>query len=475
MEHLVRSMAQITQADQSALFMLDTAKWGQVRLVTLYNPNRPIHLKQNEIVFQLDACPPLREALDSQQQLLLPPGNGNGLTNLYALWREDRAGPTLIQPLTLRGQSLAPQIATLVEYRRRYLELEAEAEAMAEVVQKPAGHLSILEIINDGLVVSDATGQVQLVNRAAERILGKPRAELLNRAIGSIYGAMASTEAGEDLATAFSRRNQPLPTFFENQERAIQGWLIPWRDEQGEWRGIIALFRDVTRENKADKARNDFIAALSRELRGPLTVIKGYSDLMIQGAFDDYSPEQIRLQEIIYTSADRMATVLDNAIQINAQTRRKILPRFEEIEVTKIIDEALREIIPLVRLRKLTLRREIKGDLPSIIADPRHIRQILDNLLANACRFTRPGGYVILRAWLETEQAAQMDRPYLRIAVADNGVGIPRSEHKRIFDPFYQLKNQKVDTEIGMGMGLAVVKDLIELQNGRVWVESVVG
>ncbi len=500
MEHLVRSMAQITHTDQSALFMLDTAKWGQVRLVTLYNPNRPIHLKQNEIVFQLDTCPPLREALDSQQQLLLPPGNGYGLTNLYALWHQDRAGPTLIQPLTLRGRpigalllgnpvtnrpirdsdrrlcrTLAPQIASLVEYRRRYLELEAEAEAMAEVAQKPAEHLSILEIISDGLVVSDAAGRVQLVNRAAERILGKSRAELLNQSIGTIYGAIDSTEAIEDLATAFSRRNQPLPTFFENEERAIQGRLIPWRDEQGEWKGIIALFRDVTRENKADKARNDFIAALSRELRAPLTAIKGYSDLIIHGAFSDYSPEQIHLQEIIHTSADRMTAVLDNAIQISAQTRRKILPRFEEIEVTQIIDEALREIIPLVRLRELKLRREIKDDLPFIIADPKHIRQILDNLLANACRFTPPGGYVILRAWIETERVSQIERPCLLIAVADNGVGIPRSEHKRIFDPFYQLKNQKIDAEIGMGMGLAVVKDLVELHNGRVWVESVVG
>jgi signal transduction histidine kinase len=128
-----------------------------------------------------------------------------------------------------------------------------------------------------------------------------------------------------------------------------------------------------------------------------------------------------------------------------------------------------------VRLRELKLRREIKDDLPPIIADPKHIRQILDNLLANACRFTPPGGYVILRAWIETERVGQIDRPHLIIAVADNGVGVPRSEHKRIFDPFYQLKNQKIDTEIGMGMGLAVVKDLVELHNGRVWVESVVG
>lgn len=503
MEHIARSMAQITHADQSALFMLDTNVAGQARLVTLYNPTRPVHLvKKEEIVFSLDKCPPLREAIDRQQQLLLAHSNGSGLNKLYALWNEERAGPTLIQPLAVHGRpvgalmlgnpvsrrpirdsdvrlcrTLAPQIATMVEHRRRYLDLEAEAEVVFKQTNGTIEPLSILEVISDGLVVSDTFGRVQLVNRAAERILGKPRAELLNQSIGTIYGAIDSAEAIEDLAVAFSRRNQPLPTFFESEERAIQGRLIPWRDEQGEWKGIIVLFRDVTREIKADKARNDFIAALSRELRAPLTAIKGYSDLMIQGAFDNYSPEQIRLQEIIQTSADRMAAVLNNAIQISAQNRRQVLPRFEEIdELTKIFDEALQAIIPLARLRELRLRRDIPVSLPPLMADPRHIRQILDNLLANACHFTPPGGQVTLRAWVEQERVRPMEeRPCLLIAVIDNGIGIPRSEQKRIFDPFYQVKDRPVDAEIGMGMGLAVIKELVDLHNGRVWVESVVG
>jgi PAS domain S-box-containing protein len=375
-------------------------------------------------------------------------------------------------------RSLAPQIATIVEHRRRYLELEAEAEVMAETAQKQTQddkNLAILEIISDGLVVSDVTGRVRWANQAAERILGRPRWEMIDEPIGTIYGAIDSAEAIEDLAAAFSRRNQPLPTFFENEERAIQGRLIPWRNNEGEWLGIVALFRDVTREIKADRARNDFIAALSRELRAPLTAVKGYSDLIIQGAMADYSPEQLHIQRIIHSSADRMVAVLDNAIQISAQNRHKLLPRFEEIDITKIIDEALHAIAPLIRLRALKLARDVSGDLPPIAADPKHIRQILDNLLVNACRFTPPGGRVTLRASVESERIGNTIYPRLLLTVADNGVGIPRSEHKRIFDAFYQVKNQQVDEQIGMGMGLAVVKDLVELHDGRIWVESLVG
>lgn len=505
MEHIVRSMAQVTRADQSAVFILDSKVAGQARLATLYSPQRPLHLSsRDQIVFRLENCPPLQQSLDRQESLLLPQENTNGLSRLYRLWQEDRLGPTLIQPLVIKGRpvgalvlgnpvtsrpiresdvrlcrSLAPQIATIVEHRRRYLELEAEAEAMAETVQKqaqaPDENLVILETISDGLVVSDAHGRVKLVNQAAERILGKVRWELLDQPIGTIYGEIDSGEPIEDLAVAFARRNQPLPTFFENEERAIQGRLIPWRNQQGEWLGIVAVFRDVTREVKADRARNDFIAALSRELRAPLTSVKGYSDLILQGMMSNYTPDQLHTQQIIHSSADRMVAVLDNAIEISAQNRRKLLPRFEEIDTTRVINDALDEILPLVRLRELKLGREVPDDLPPISGDSKQIRQILDNLLVNACHFTPPGGQVTLWAEVEQERVGNTFHPRLHLAVTDNGIGIPRSEHKRIFDAFYQIKNQNVAEQTGMGMGLAVVKDLVELHRGRVWVESVVG
>jgi len=505
MEHIVRSMAQATHVDRSAIFILDAQGAGQARLATLYNPQRPLHLvRQAEVRFDLEHCPPLQRSIETQEPLLLPQQNINGLDSLYGLWREDRAGPTLIQPLVIKGRpvgalmlgnpvtsrpirpsdmrlcrQLAPQIATMVEHRRRYQELEAEAEAMAETVQKktqePDRHLAILETISDGVVVSDASGRVQLVNQAAERILGKLRWELLDQPIGTIYGEIDSGEPIENLAAAFSRRNQPLPTFFESDERAIQGRLIPWRSPQGEWLGIIAIFRDVSREVKADRARNDFIAALSRELRAPLTAIKGYSDLIVHGEMGEYSPEQLQVQRIIHSSADQMAAVLDNAIQISAQNRHKVLPRFEEVQVAAIIEDALRDLASLVRLRELKLTQHIPADLPPVAADPKHLRQILDNLLSNACRFTPPGGKVALQVSVEMERAGNTFHPRLLLTVTDNGVGIPRSEQKRIFDAFYQLKSQRAAEQRGMGMGLAVVKDLVELHNGRVWVESVVG
>jgi PAS domain S-box-containing protein len=336
-----------------------------------------------------------------------------------------------------------------------------------------ADYLPVLDTIEEGLVISNGRGQVQLVNKAAERILGKTQQELVGQPIGMVYGAIHSPDKIEDLAVAFARRNEPLPTFIENDDRTIQGQLIPWRNEDKEWLGMIAIFKDVTQTVKADQARNNFIMALSRVLRGPLTLIRGYAELTTTGLLEEYSPEQLHVQKIIHSSVERVVEILDNAIQVNSQN--KIVPRFELIDVNKVIDQALHEITPLAQLREVRLIREVKGALPLIAADRVHLFRILKNLLSNGCRFTPPGGWVALRAWVQQERFGNVSRPQLVLAVADNGVGISKNELKRIFDPFYQLDNLPPGEERGMGMGLAVVKELVEIQRGRVWVESTLG
>jgi two-component system sensor histidine kinase VicK len=374
---------------------------------------------------------------------------------------------------------VATQIAALVEHHRRYLQLEIEAESMARTAKKQTTvsdqtQSAILAVINDGVVVSNAAGYVQFVNRAAERILGKSGQALLGQSIGTIYGEIDSKEAIDELLVSFSRRDQPLPTFLEEDDRAIQGRLIPWRDAQNEWLGIIAVFRDVTREVKADRARNDFIAALSHELRAPLTMVKGYSELIANGAIDAYPSQQLQAQQIIHSSTERIAEVLDNAIKVSAQNRHQVLPRFEEIDATKIIEKVVHEIIPIARLNEQKFTSDIDRNLIPIMADAKHIYRILYNLLSNACRFTPPGGRINLRVWIQPDLASLTREPSFCMTVQDNGTGIPKEDFSRVFDRFYRSKSQPLDGG-GMGLGLTVVKELVELHNGRVWVESTVG
>lgn len=505
-EHIIRSVAQATQVDQAAIFTVDSYPHRQAHLLSLYSPHRPFHINDpHRTTFAVADCPPLAEAIVSQKQLLLPQKQLNNLDTLYGLWNEDRSGPTLLQPLVTQGQpigvlmlgnpvsqepiresdiwlcrNLATQIANAVEQRRRYLELEQEAQSITTAAKKQSHEpdeqqKAILEATSDGVIVINNRGRVQFVNHAAEHILGKPGQALIGQSLESIYRQLDNRYPGDDLVTTFAKRDQPLPTFVEKNERAIQGRLIPWRSKLNEFMGVIAVFRDVTREVRADGARNDFITALSHELRAPLTVITGYSELIGNGLMGEYPPQQREVQHVIYKNAQRIREILDNAIRISAQNRHRVLPRFEEIDVSQIIDDTLREILPLARHQELKLTREIKPDLPPIVADPRHVHRILYNLLSNACRFTPPGGRITLKAWVQLYSLGRETRSYLFLTVADNGVGIPAEDLDRVFDRFYQLKHKLPHKRSDMGLGLTMVKELVELHKGKVWVESEVG
>jgi PAS domain S-box-containing protein len=594
--HLARSMAHITHTDQSALFILDVEDADWAYLAAIYSPERPVDLmQQNSLAVNLANCEPLQAAIGEQPQQVIvanqkknvfSESNQGGirptahqilkftaaektgsrphlalssLNSLYGLWHEERIGPTLIQPLMVWGrsvgalvlgnpvtkrlirekdrvlcQSLAGQMATIVEAHRRYVELETQVVSRAEwrpvvefdttsapVVEAmvageasilggtvtaapaqpaplvsqvtsppkmatsipflsdlqidPDHYLTILETVDDGVVVSNATGRVKIVNTAAERMLGKSRQELLDQPVGTVYGKINSGESIEDLAIAFSRRNQPLPTYIEDDNRIIEGRLIPWRNADNEWLGIIAVFRDVTHQVKSEEARTNTITALSWVMRNPLGVIRAHVALMLGGMMGEYSSEQLHGQHIVHSNAEQIVEILDNALQINLLDKREILPNFEQVDVEQVVARVIQDITPTLQISQLELVKEIRTELLPVTADHKHLYRILENLLSNACRFTPPGGQITLRIWIQNEREGDITRPHLLLAVADNGVGIPQAEFKRIFDPFYQLDNQNPNDKPRLGMGLAVVKQLAEMHNGRAWVESTPG
>ncbi|MCB0168212.1 MAG: PAS domain S-box protein [Anaerolineae bacterium] len=500
MGHLARNMAYLTGSDLAALLFLEIDRPDRVHLGALYTPDRSI--EPSRPVYELADFPLLQQALDSRHaQVITPYQNQDQLAPLYGIWAGDHWGPTLVQPLAAHSRAVgwlilsnplsgaliqtdarelcrrvSAQMAAMVEAYRWYRHLEQRQNGAEKATPIDAtNYLAILESLSEGVVVSNISGQVWLVNRAAERILGRSRTDLIGQPIGTIYGQIDSGESIEHLAVNFSRRNEPLPTFYEDDQRAIRGQLAPWRNTDREWLGIVAIFRDVTTTVRADQARDNFIGSLAQTLREPLAIIKGYAELSLQGQLDEYSSDQLQVQHIIHTSVDRVIEVLNNSIQVCVQTNHKISPRFEEINPNEVIDQAFYNAEALAQVRDITLKRESKSVLPPIIADRTHVFRILENLLSNACRFTPPGGRVTLRTWVQEEREHNKFIPYLIFTVADNGVGISKRAIKRIFEPFYRLDNQHPTDEQGMGMGLAVVKDLVEAHNGRVWVESTVG
>lgn len=288
--HITRSVAHLTGAERVALLFLAANRSDQVHLGALYPAEHARGPYQS--VFALSQSSLLNHTLNRlRQQLATPDRHRAELKQLYGLLDWEQIGPTLLQPLVVHGQAVgvlivgnpvagvsfggetrllcravAPQVAMTIEAYRQYHQLETRldsferwpVEALAEKKPLPDSSdglksnrcITILEALSEGVVVSTLDGRVWLVNRAAEQILNRPREALIGQPIGTIYGQIDSSETIEQLASDFSRRSEPLPTFYEDEERAIRGQLVPWRDVDKEWLGIVAVFKDVTNSGR---------------------------------------------------------------------------------------------------------------------------------------------------------------------------------------------------------------------------------
>lgn len=492
-EKIARIVGQTVQVDQVALFTVDYMSSEQGKLAALYLSNTASLPSQrlSGTTISIKDFPVLGDVLDTEQPLLLSPSNENRLDSLYTLWQEEQTGPTLLQPLIVQKKPigillmgnpttqhqidsqtmklcdlLAPQIATVMAHHRQHQRTKS-----AQNIQQDE-YLAIMESINDGVVISNETGRVQLVNKAAERILGQPQRELLGQPIGMIYGQIDSGEAIENLAAAFSRQHKPLPTFLEKEGRVIQGRLLPWRSDTGEWMGIITTFRDITKEKQAEQAKDQFISALSYELRSSLTVVKGYTDLIANSMLSDYNAQQKKMHRVIQSNVDHITALLDNAVHFKTPHYEQL--DFEPVDMAGVIDRALQNILPTAKLRKIHLRKDVPPGLPAVTGSAKHLRTILDNLLSNACKFTPKTGQITVKARSHSKQFGSLVRPELLISVTDTGLGMAESEHRRIFEPFYKAADSRIVEHKGLGMGLTVVKELVELHRGQVSVESAV-
>lgn len=502
----VQIIGQRTQVDQVVILTFSKDQNGLGQVAAIYKAGSLTrHTSRDKISFNLSDYPLLLDSLESQSQLNFTSTTEDAyLKKIYQLWQETHTGPTLIQPLFLKqkgvgmlllgnpvskrpvkriysqlAEKLSAQLAVMVIYYQEYLSLEIKAEKLAARLQlnqeSRQDLINIIETINDGVIASNREGRIQVVNQAAEHILGQSRKQLLGQPMRAIYSHIGGRKPFDNLAAEFSHSPQILTTYFERGGQAVQGRLMPLRNERQEWQGTVAVLRDVTAEVIADKTKSQFIKIITRELRAPLTTIKGYVDLILVGAAGTLNLQQRHFLSAIQAGADQAIGVVNKTSGAVEEEARAIKLDLREIDIRKIITAVAKTGAKLISARHLQLKLDIPPHLPSLQADEAKLKQILDHLLSNACRFTKEYGEISIRARMQPEGSGSPGANYLIIAVSDNGIGIPPEEQGRIFEPYYRASNELSDIAGGSGLGLAVVKELVEAHGGRIWVESAVG
>jgi PAS domain S-box-containing protein len=438
----------------------------------------------------------LRHAITRRLQVLANEAKDyEQFERLHDLLGRPQSGPTLIQPIYLQDralgvvllghtggdrtfsqedaklcQALANQVATAIDNAHLYRSVDEHAQRLADLLKirerEATQRQAILESIVDGVVVAGEAGEVVLANAAAEQILGLPRERLIGQTIKRLYAELllAGGKGAGDEAV------------FEWDDKVVRGSLAPVKMPDGAVLGYVAVFRDVTRERQAEESKSSFIATVSHELRTPMTSIKGYIELLAAGAVGNVTPQQRHFLDVVGINTERMVSLVNNLIAVSEMERGPIQIESRPVDLKGVIEEAVQAVRPQAVELQLDLTVNLPSDLSPARGDPQCLRQIMDNLLDNALHYTPSAGRITIWATqARLEGNGPKPRDFLVVSIRDTGVGIPPEDHEHIFEKFYRVKNPLSVEAGGAGMGLAIVKSLVEAHGGQVWVESDLG
>ena len=218
---------------------------------------------------------------------------------------------------------------------------------------------------------------------------------------------------------------------------------------------------------RANQLKSEFLANMSHELRTPLNVIIGFSELMRDEVPGKINDEQRQCLEDVLGSSQHLLNLINEVLDLSKIESGKAELDLTNLALTEVIEPLARTILPVLAPGQHSLDVEIEKELPLVHADKAKVSEVLLNLLSNAAKFTPDGGKLKIRAVREGD--------WCQVSVIDNGIGIKKEDQEQIFEPFCQLDNPLTREKSGTGLGLALVKQIIERHGGQIWVESEYG
>jgi len=218
---------------------------------------------------------------------------------------------------------------------------------------------------------------------------------------------------------------------------------------------------------QANRAKSEFVSFVAHELRTPMTSIRGYADMLEKGMVGPLSPDQQEFIHTIRRNAERMQILVSDLQDVSRIETGLLRLDVQPTSLSKALESALQVTQGQIEARSQRLTVEVADGLPEVQADPARLEQVLINLLSNAYKYTPEGGSIRVRAWLRDG--------YVHCAVADTGVGISAEDQARLFTKFFRSEDPAVREMPGTGLGLCIVKSLVELQGGQIEVESQLG
>jgi PAS domain S-box-containing protein len=360
--------------------------------------------------------------------------------------------------------AFADQAAIAVRNAELYQQVNDERQSLSTIIDNSA----------EGVMILDAWGRIQVLNRAlahmtgwdADAALGRPAAEIL--ALRDRQGnPLLPPEPPPQRTSAAEERSYVEGDVVRSGEPPITVGVTatPLYDDEGNLARVILNVVDITRFRQADELKSTFVSAVSHELKTPVALIKGYAETL-RREDADWDPETMQDSlGVIAEEADHLTRLIDDLLEASRIQAGGLRLKATDVHLPRLAAKVVDGFRTQTEIHNFEL--DFPPDFPPIWGDPERLQEVLSNLVSNAVKYSPRGGTV----WV----GGRVDGTGVTVYVADQGIGIPAEEQNRIFERFHRVESVLYHRTEGTGLGLFLVKAIVEAHGGRVWVESAPG
>ena len=396
-------------------------------------------------------------------------GKGPGLGAGLGEGEAPGLGRGVDEKIVEENKKLKLKIAKLEkELTEKITILERVQEEKNKIINEKERIDNIVHHMGEGMVAVGPDGKILMANTTAKELLGITK-EDIGKPIKEVVKDEHLLTLMKNLSPdkeGILKKDIELYSKSEDTKKILSTSSAVVEDVNGNTMGMVTILNDITKQKEIEKLKQDFLTGVSHDLRAPLVAMGKSVSMLLGKDTGEVSKIQNEFLSIIDRNLKRLSILINDLLDLSKLEagRMKIAPAPSSIE--KTINESVQSLEIWAKTKSIKIQRNIPPGIPEIYFDPNRIIQVLNNLLSNAIKFTPSGGGISIEVNLDKEKAQ------LTVAVQDSGVGIPKEDLDKVFEKFYQVRDSASSNTGGTGIGLAIVKQIVGLHGGKVWVES---
>jgi signal transduction histidine kinase len=348
---------------------------------------------------------------------------------------------------------------------------------------------AIVNSISDGLILTNFHEEIVFINEQAARYLHLAGPKLVGASASVIpERLLQNAKEPQAIQAAYLRALMNIAdhpvlefTLYRPDVTDLRLTMFPVKDRDQRFIGRGLIIEDVSREKEINRMKSEFVAIASHSMRTPMTSILGFASLLVEREL--HATIQTKYLQNIYRESQRLMAILNDMLDLANIEAGKISLKLAPLELVPLVTETLKEM-QVRNKREITLRAAAK--LPQVIIDPEKLRQVLQNLVNNALKYTDGPVLVTIAQWQSPKfksgwqhSASLVEAPgffpAVAVSIEDQGEGIPTDQLEEIFEPFHRVENEPTQKASGSGLGLTIARYIVEAHGGKIWVESKLG